>query len=66
MPTIRENKAKTKLQQGQVVATISGLHSSDIVDFLGPVGFDAAWFEGEHGPVDWDALGLGPAQMKSG
>ena len=39
MPPIRENKAKTKLQQGQVVATISGLHSSDIVDFLGPVGF---------------------------
>lgn len=57
MPTIRENKAKTKLQQGQVVATISGLQSSDIVDFLGPVGFDAAWFEGEHGPVDWDVLG---------
>ena len=57
MPPIRENKAKTKLQQGQVVATISGLHSSDIVDFLGPVGFDAAWFEGEHGPVDWEQLG---------
>ena len=57
MPNIRENRAKIKLQQGQVVATISGLHSSDIVDFLGPVGFDAVWFAGEHGPVDWEALG---------
>ena len=58
--TIRDNKAKTKLQQGQVVATISGLHTSDIVDFLGPVGFDAAWFERKHGPVDWEAVGPCP------
>ena len=57
MPPIRTNRAKQKLQQGQVVTTISGLQSSDIIDFLGPLGFDAAWIECEHGPVDWDALG---------
>ena len=57
MPSIRVNGAKQKLRNGEVVTTISGLQSSDIIDFLGPVGFDAAWIECEHGPVDWDALG---------
>ena len=57
MASIRINRAKQKLQNGEVVTTISGLQSSDIIDFLGPVGFDAAWIECEHGPVDWDALG---------
>ena len=57
MPGIRANKAKQKLQNNQVVTTISGLQNADTVDFLGPMGFDAAWIECEHGPVDWDALG---------
>ncbi|MCH8988576.1 MAG: hypothetical protein IIA92_07195 [Chloroflexi bacterium] len=57
MPSIRVNGAKQKLRNGEVVTTISGLQNSDIIDFLGPVGFDAAWIECEHGPVDWDALG---------
>lgn len=57
MPSIRVNRAKQRLQNGEVVTTISGLQSSDIIDFLGPIGFDAAWIECEHGPVDWDALG---------
>ena len=57
MPPIRANRAKEKLQRGEVVTTISGLQDSDVIDFLGPLGFDAAWIECEHGPVDWDALG---------
>ncbi len=57
MNGIRLNKAKQKLQQNQVVTTISGLQTSEIIDFLGPLGFDAAWIEGEHGPVTWDQLG---------
>ena len=57
MPSIRVNRAKQKLQNGELVTTISGLQSSDIIDFLGPMGFDAAWIECEHVPVDWDALG---------
>ena len=56
MPAIRTNAAKQKLQNGQLVAAISGLQNSDLIDFLGPMGFDAAWIEGEHGPVDWDQL----------
>ena len=57
MPGIRVNTAKQKLQNKQVVTTISGLQNSDTIDFLGPMGFDAAWMECEHGPVDWDQLG---------
>ena len=57
MASIRPNKAKDKLKSGGVVTTISGLASSDIIDFLGPMGFDAAWLETEHGSVTWDQLG---------
>ena len=57
MPGIRPNKAKQKLKQGGVVTTISGLQTSETIDFLGPLGFDAAWIEGEHGPVTWEQLG---------
>jgi 4-hydroxy-2-oxoheptanedioate aldolase len=28
-----------------------------MIDFLGPLGFDGFWLEGEHGPVDWSAIG---------
>ena len=57
MPAIRPNPVKDKLRQGQTATCISGLLSSEIIDFLGPVGFDAVWMECEHGPVDWDTLG---------
>ena len=57
MPGIRSNKAKEKLREGGVVTTISGLQSSDNIDFLGPLGFDAAWIEMEHGGPTWDQLG---------
>ena len=48
MASIRVNKAKQKLQSGEIVTVISGLQSSDVIDFLGPMGFDAAWIEMEH------------------
>ena len=57
MTSIRVNRTKEKLQNGEIVTVISGLQSSDIIDFLGPMGFDAAWIEMEHGSVDWDSLG---------
>ena len=56
MPEIRANKAKQKLQNNQVVTTISGLQNADTIDFLGQFGFDAAWIECEHGPTDWDRM----------
>jgi 4-hydroxy-2-oxoheptanedioate aldolase len=54
---IRENRAKQKLRQGQVVTVTSGHQSSDMIDFLGQFGFDAMWIETEHGPVSWEEIG---------
>ena len=65
MPAIRPNRAKEKLQRGEVVTTISGLQDSDIIDFLGPLGFDAAWIECEHGPVDWGRAGRHDPGLRS-
>lgn len=56
MPDIRKNVAKEKLQAGQAVSVISGNMTSEIIDFLGPLGFDAAWIECEHGPVSWEQI----------
>ena len=56
MPAIRNNRAKEKLQAGGVVSVISGHMTSEIIDSLGPLGFDAAWIECEHGPVSWEQV----------
>ena len=57
MPPIRKNQLKEKLANGQVTVTISGVMSSEMVDFLGPLGFDGVWLECEHGGVTWEQLG---------
>jgi 2-keto-3-deoxy-L-rhamnonate aldolase RhmA len=57
VPQLRPNVAKEKLRNNQVVTTISGVQDAEVIDFLGPMGFDAAWIECEHGPVDWQGLG---------
>ena len=57
MSPIRTNQSKEKLKNNQVVSTISGNMSSEIIDFLGPLGFDAAWMECEHGSITWEQLG---------
>lgn len=57
MPSIRPNRVKEKLAAGQVTVTISGVLSSEMVDFLGPLGFDGVWLECEHGGVTWEQLG---------
>ena len=54
---MRENRIKRQLQAGQTAVAVSGHHHADMVDFLGQFGFDGVWLEGEHGPVDWDAIG---------
>ena len=50
---MRENKAKHKLERGETVIAVSGYNSTDVIDFIGPLGVDAIWSEGEHGPVDF-------------
>jgi 4-hydroxy-2-oxoheptanedioate aldolase len=54
----RGNRAKRRLAEGGV-ATVVASHSmtADSIDFLGPLGFDGAWLEAEHGPADWERLG---------
>ena len=53
MAELRQNNVKHKLQRGEVASIISGHTTPDIVDFLGPLGFDGVWIEGEHGPIDF-------------
>ena len=57
MAEIRVNRAKAKLAAGGVVTVISGLSDADMIDSIGPVGIDGVWLEGEHGPVDYYAIG---------
>jgi len=54
---MRENRAKQKLLNGHIATVTSGHQTSDIIDFLGPFGFDAMWLETEHGPVSWEQIG---------
>lgn len=54
MPDIQ---IKRRLREGKAVTAVSGLHSADMIDFLGQFGFDAIWIECEHGPVSWEQIG---------
>lgn len=54
---MRENRAKRKLQQGDVATVVSGHTSTDMIDFLGQFGLDGIWLEGEHGPLSWEQIG---------
>ena len=54
MTDIRQNRAKRKLERGETVTMLmGGPHPADMIDFLGPLGFDSVLIEGEHGPVDF-------------
>ena len=57
MAELRPNRAKHKLAAGGTATAISGTITSDLIDALGPVDFDAVWLEGEHGPVDYGHIG---------
>jgi 4-hydroxy-2-oxoheptanedioate aldolase len=48
---------KHKLRRGEPVMVVGGLHSADIIDYLGQFGFDGMWLECEHGPVSWEQIG---------
>jgi 4-hydroxy-2-oxoheptanedioate aldolase len=54
---MRGNRVKKKLEAGEIATAISGHSSSaDTIDFIGSLGFDGFWIEGEHGPVTWDQI----------
>jgi 2-keto-3-deoxy-L-rhamnonate aldolase RhmA len=54
---MRENRVKRKLQAGQCATVVSGHHNADMIDFLGSLGLDGVWLEGEHGPLGWEQIG---------
>ena len=55
---MRGNRVKEKLNKGDVAIAVGG-HSNtgDTIDFMGPLGFDGIWLEGEHGSVSWSQIG---------
>jgi 4-hydroxy-2-oxoheptanedioate aldolase len=56
MASIRPNRVKQKLAAGEVVVSVGGLDSADLIDLMGPLGIDAMWLEAEHGPVDFGRI----------
>ena len=54
---LRQNRIKHKLANGEVATIVSGLTHPDDIDAIGPIGFDGAWLEGEHGASDPAELG---------
>ncbi|MBM3948673.1 MAG: aldolase [SAR202 cluster bacterium] len=53
MAELRKNRAKHKLAAGGTVSVPLGPMSPDLVEYMCQLDFDAIWFEGEHGPVDF-------------
>ena len=54
MASLRPNRVKQKMSNGDVAVGVMGpVMTADLIDVLGPMGFDAVWLEGEHGPVDF-------------
>ncbi|WP_342824298.1 HpcH/HpaI aldolase family protein [Candidatus Lucifugimonas marina] len=54
---LRTNRAKQKLENGEIVTIVSGITHPDDIDAVGPLGFDGIWFEGEHGATEAGDLG---------
>ena len=53
---MKPNRLKQQLAAGETVTVVSGLMTPDIIDYLGNVGFDAAWIDMEHGGASWGDL----------
>ena len=53
MAELRPNRVKRKLEQGGVATVMQAELTADMVEFLGPMGFDGAWIEAEHGKIDF-------------
>ena len=53
MAEIRPNRVKRRLAEGKVVSVPAGVNTPDLIDTMGPWGFDGFWIEAEHGPVDF-------------
>ena len=56
MTNLRQNRAKKNLSDGKIVSVPMGPMNGDLIEHFGPLGFDAMWLEGEHGPVDFNNI----------
>ena len=57
MVQLRPNRVKNKIHNGETAIVVGGYQTPDIIDFMGPMGFDGIWLEGEHGGVDYGDIG---------
>ena len=53
---IRENKIKKALIEGKTATMVGGLHTPEIIDFLGQFGFEGINIDTEHSPTDWQMI----------
>ncbi len=52
------NRTRDKLLAGKHVHVLGGHnHTAATIDFIGPLGFDGFWIEGEHAGVTFDKIG---------
>jgi len=56
MTTLRRNALLRRLNDGEIGVIANGLNSSDLCDFVGQFGFDAALIDFEHGAVSWNNM----------
>ena len=53
MTDFQSNPLRRRLVAGEIGIVALGFNSSEICDFLGPMGFDAVFVDFEHGSFDW-------------
>ena len=53
MANHHSNPLRRRLAAGEVATIALGFNSADMCDFLGPMGFDAAFVDFEHGAFGW-------------
>jgi 2-keto-3-deoxy-L-rhamnonate aldolase RhmA len=53
---MRENRAKHKLREGKRVSVAFGENTTEMIDLLGSLGFDAVRIDTEHGSTSWPEL----------
>src|SRR5918911_890305 len=56
MAEFRINRAKKKLERGEIVTLVMGDYSPDMCEFLGQFGFDAVMGEMEHFTTSWQDI----------
>ncbi len=56
MAGLRVNRVKARLKEGKTATVVGGLNSPEVIDFMGPMGFEGIWIETEHGAITWEQV----------